>query len=417
MRVVIIGYVWPEPRSSAAGWRTLAIIESLKALDAEVVFACAASELENAVNLSELGVTAVSITLNCSSFDQWIAELAPDIVVFDRFVCEEQFGWRVAKACPQAMRILDTQDLHCLRDARHRVVKQNGGKGDANKVPVAALDLNSELAQRELASIWRSDLSLIISEYEIQLLIEHFGVSPHLLHYFPLLAEASERQCAGFSERRHCVVLGNFRHLPNWDSLIYLRSDIWPSIRKALPGVECHIYGAYPPPKAQQLHSESLGFLLKGWAKDSREVLGRARLLLAPLRFGAGQKGKLLEAMLCGTPSITTPIGAESMAGDLPWPGQVVAEPGEFAQMAVELYKSETLWGNAKDQAGVVLNERFDAEKHSVILQEKIKQIQVSLTAHRKANFIGQMLCHHSLQAQRYMSQWIELKNRYISED
>lgn len=412
MRVLMIGYVWPEPNSSAAGWRSLAVIESLQQMGAEVVFGCAAASSDQAVDLSELGVKAVPITLNCSSFDQLVAELKPALVVFDRFVCEEQFGWRVAKACPQALRILDTQDLHCLREARQQWVKQAQGRGDANGVAASELDLHSELALRELASIWRSDLSLVISEAEIELLIEQFGVDAALLQYFPLLLESTDKVSKGYGQRRHFITLGNFRHAPNWDSLNYLRSEIWPLIRRQLPGVECHIYGAYPPPKAQQLHSDKLGFLLRGWARDSGQVLAGSRILLAPLRFGAGQKGKLLEAMSQGTPSVTTPIGAESMAGPMPWPGEVAQGAAALAEAAVGLYRDPQRWQQAQQQGLALLALRFNREAHSRALQQRLRSLQANLEAHRRGNFIGQMLGHHSLQAQRYMSQWIEAKNR-----
>src|SRR5690606_42072194 len=71
-----------------------------------------------------LGVDEVTIALNCSSFDQYVNKFQPDIVLFDRFMMEEQFGWRVEKCCPQALRVLDTEDLHSLRETRHQILKE-----------------------------------------------------------------------------------------------------------------------------------------------------------------------------------------------------------------------------------------------------------------------------------------------------
>ena len=205
---------------------------------AAVTFASAAQRGEHSVDLEALNVTAADIALNCVSFDTFITNLQPDIVVFDRFFTEEQFAWRVERCCESALRILDTEDLHCLRHARHQALKQGR--------EVQRSDLFGELAQREVAAIWRCDLSLIISEYELKLLQTGYDVAPDILHYMPLLSDKSTDDFSAwrdFEERQHCVVIGNFRHAPNWDAVQYLRTYIWPKIRKSLPNAECHVYG------------------------------------------------------------------------------------------------------------------------------------------------------------------------------
>ena len=112
--VLIIGFVWPEPNSSAAGGRMVQLISIFKKQGFEVTCASPAMDSDFMVDLDSLGVTKRFIALNCSSFDVFIKELNPSIVLFDRFMIEEQFGWRVAENCPDALRLLDTEDLHCL---------------------------------------------------------------------------------------------------------------------------------------------------------------------------------------------------------------------------------------------------------------------------------------------------------------
>ena len=176
-QVLILGYVWPEPNSSAAGSHMLSLLTLFTAQDWQVTFASPAQQGEHKVDLTELGIKEQSVALNCSSFDEFILELNPDVVLFDRFMLEEQFGWRVAKHCPDAIRILDTEDLHSLRHARHQGLKQNRGLTQA--------DFNSDMAKREIAAIFRSDLSLIISDYELNLLKTHYKVPEHILLHCP----------------------------------------------------------------------------------------------------------------------------------------------------------------------------------------------------------------------------------------
>ena len=125
MQILLIGLVWPEPASSAAGSRIIKLIDLFLSKGWEVTFSSAAAKSEFSADLISKGVNEISIELNSSSFDDFIGELKPDVVLFDRFMVEEQYGWRVAENCPNAIRILDTEDLHFLRNARHLVIKEN----------------------------------------------------------------------------------------------------------------------------------------------------------------------------------------------------------------------------------------------------------------------------------------------------
>ena len=124
---------------------------------------------------------------------------------------------------------------------------------------------------------------------------------------------------------------------------------IWPIIRKKIPDAELHIYGSYPPKKATQLNNSKSGFLIKGWAEDAFDMLANARVCLAPLRFGAGIKGKLIDSMQVGTPNVTTDIGAEGMAGSFSWPGIIANDVNSIATAAIELYQNEKLWQKTHD--------------------------------------------------------------------
>jgi O-antigen biosynthesis protein len=407
--VLIIGTVWVEPNSSAAGSRMLQLIELFLNQNWKVTFASTAQKSEKATDLKSLGIEEVSIELNSSSFDGFVKELKPSIVLFDRFLTEEQFGWRIAEYCPNTLRILDTEDLHFLRKVRHQQLKND--EAFTNE----AL-LKSDDTKREIASILRCDLSLIISSYEMDLLKFIFKIDEKILYYLPFLLDKIEnhhtKKWKSFEKRKNFVFIGNFLHKPNVDAVITLKNEVWTEIREYLPSAELHIYGAYINQQIQQLHNPKEGFIIKGFAENSKEVVENARVVLAPLRFGAGIKGKLTEAMLCGTPSVTTSIGVEGMKEELYWNGFVEDDFSVFSKKSVLLYAEKKTWEIAQKNGIQIINTIYDKHKLEFFFINKIKSLQESLEQHRTHNFLGSLLQHQTLQATKYMSKWIEEKNK-----
>ena len=428
-RLLVIGFVWPEPKSSAAGSRMLQLLEQFQSQGFDITFASTAKTSANTFDLSSLNIATQAIKLNDASFDDFVSQLQPDVVLFDRFMIEEQFGWRVAEQCPYALRVLDTEDFHGLRKARELALKQN--------TELTTELLQNDTTKREIASIYRCDLSLIISEAEIEILTTQFKIDKELLCYLPFLlkpvSKAAQSQLPLFENREHFITIGNFLHPPNYDAVLYLKQTIWPLIRKQFPKAELHIYGAYESQKVTQLHNEKEGFLIKGFAENVNAVMKNAKVCLAPLRFGAGLKGKLVDAMQNGTPCVMSSIAAEGMFSNIKFPDTCQTEPVEvlpednlssitngfiedqpetFAQKAVEIYNNGNLWKTKKEHGFSILENRFNKAHFTKDFAKRIASLQSNLKPHRKNNFIGNLLQHQTLQSTKYMSKWIEEKNR-----
>ena len=406
-KIVIIGTVWPEPNSTAAGQRMMQLIAVFKKLEYQIIFSSIAAPSEYSFNLENYGIKTVAIQINNASFDEFIKTQNPTIVLFDRFITEEQFGWRVAENCPNALRIIDSEDLHFLREARYQCFKQ--------KINCENKHLQNEIAKREIASIYRCDLTLIISKYEYDLLVNSFNIPSEIIHYIPMmynvLKETILEDYPKFKERNHFFSIGNFHHKPNWETVLQLKNNIWPKIKKQLPQTELHIYGAYMPEKAKQLHNEKEGFIIKGRVENSNEIFKKYKVLLAPIPFGAGIKGKLLESMLYGTPNVTSTIGAEAMQNNKDWNGFIEDNPSDFATKAVELYSNESIWKQSQLYGVSIINDCFNKNNFEYELIEKLQNLLSNIENHRSKNFMGQILNYHSLRSTMYMSKWIEEKN------
>lgn len=193
-RALLIGHRWPEPRSTAAGVRTHNVLEILRDEGWETHFATATPSRSERAELPA-DVAGHTIGLNDSGFDSWLAALAPEIVVLDRFYCEEQFGWRVRQTLPNALLVLDTVDLHFLRLARAKA---------------RPIDPTDESAQRELASLLRCDLSWVVSDHEHALLTRELGLPAEIIDISRILYAPSPTP-APWAAREGFATIGKAR--------------------------------------------------------------------------------------------------------------------------------------------------------------------------------------------------------------
>ena len=397
--LVIIGLVLPEPASTAAGTRMLQLIRIFRKWNYQITFLSAASPSDFS---EEIDFTP--ILMNDSGFDELIQSLNPDIVLFDRYVTEEQFGWRVAENVPNAIRILDTEDLHFLREARRKAFTENRN--------LSKTDFINTIFKREIASILRCDLSLIISKFEFELLTNTFKINKDILFYIPFVDSLQDCNSGrSFDNRTHFVSIGNFLHEPNWQTVLQLKT-IWKNIKTKLPKAELHIYGAYAKEKVWQLHDEKSGFIIKGRASSVQEIFSNYKVLLAPIPFGAGLKGKLWESMKFGLPNVTTSIGAEGMTLNHQWNGFIEDDLELFCEKAAELYSNSEIWKKSQETGFLLCKEMFNEQLFEEPFQKVIENVTLNLEEHRFGNYLGQILQHHSLNSTKYMSRWIEEKNK-----
>ncbi|MGB8704220.1 MAG: glycosyltransferase family 4 protein, partial [Gillisia sp.] len=207
------------------------------------------------------------------------------------------------------------------------------------------------------------------------------------------------------------ICLGNFRHAPNQDAVKFLKEKIWPEIHQAVPEAKMLVFGAYSNSGDQRFHDPAVNFYIKGYSPEVHQEMANARVQLAPLRFGAGLKGKFITGLLAGTPAVTTGIGAEGINGELSWNGFIKNEASEFAKAAIQLYIDKDKWGRAQEKGFSILK-RFQKEVFYPLLRDKIDNSLVNLSEIRSRNFVGAMLLHHRNKSTYYLSKYIETKNQ-----
>ena len=397
--ILVLGKTWPESSASAAGIRIQEIMQLLAPHCHSLHFASAAQRNDHADDMGDIHCHHIQI--NDDGFDNWISDINPDLVIFDRFMTEEQFGWRVQDQCPNALRILDTSDFHGLRHAREVALKSN-----------AALDLFNDIALREYAAMARCDLTLLISPVERDLLIDHFRIDPLQLHWLPFIQPHPDTTTwKPFADRQHMVFVGGFKHAPNVDAVRWLKTDIWPRIRQQLPDVECHVYGPYAPPSITQLHQPKQGFYIDGRVPDIRAAMATTRVNLVPLRYGAGNKGKVIDGWATGTPTAMTAIAAEGMATNFEPDFGPTTTNEDFAAQVVRLYQDPVYWQTAQDFGLNALVAGTAADIHAAPFVQRLVALKNTLADHRHRNMLGRLLSQQQYRANEFLSRWITLKN------
>lgn len=221
--------------------------------------------------------------------------------------------------------------------------------------------------------------------------LETFKINSQILYYLPFLEEeiTAISNWNTFEERKDLVFIGNYLHDPNWQTLQYLKTMVWPLLRKKLPEASLHIYGAYASEKVTQLHNPREKFLVHGRAENARTTIVQHRILLAPLLFGAGAKGKFVDAMQTGTPIATSSVGAEGMANGLDWAGIISDNLEQLVDETAALYNDQILWEKAQQNGIQIINQLYAKSKFEVPFLKQIAHLEGNLTAHRQQNFLG----------------------------
>ena len=370
----------------------------------DITFACAAAPGQYEFPLETLRIKKARIRLNDSSFDGFLSAAGFDVVLFDRFLTEEQFGWRVRDQLPRCMMILDTEDLHSLRHSREKALKEG-------REWTAGHWVEDPLFFREVASILRCDLSLLVSRSELHLLTAQLPLLSGKLLYMPFQLESPAAGLADFEDRTGFVFVGNGKHRPNTDAIAHLKKVIWPGISARLPEAELNIYGAYLPESILRHHAPGERFLVRGWAPGLDQVFSMARLQLAPLRFGAGIKGKILNALQHGVPTLTTPVGAEGICDGCDQAGVVARTDREFVDLACKLYRDKAAWVLGLQALETASQPHFNNTVTG--LTDRIEDRgSWQSSVHPEARMLQRMLGSLAFDRLRYLSKWIEEKER-----
>jgi glycosyltransferase involved in cell wall biosynthesis len=334
-RFFVMDWRIPKPDVSAGERATWGLITNLRDLGFEVVF-CPA-DLETAdpyvSRLEKLGVTVITRRSGTKKVTDYLRANGAgfDAFYLIRYRVAEKILPTVREAAPTARVVFHDPDLHFLRELRE--AELSGSR--------RALAAANTTRSRELAVMDAVDHVVIVSDAELPLLREQLPDKP--ISVFPALYADIVENPAPFSERRDIFFLGGFEHRPNVEAVIWFVRNIWPQVRDALPEVTFSIIGSSAPKQISKL-GELPGVKFHGYVADLLPEIGRFRVSVAPLRYGAGIKGKVAAAMGAGVATICTTIAAEGMHIIDGVHALVRDDEAAFAAAVIDAYRDEKLW-------------------------------------------------------------------------
>ena len=248
----------------------------------------------------------------------------------------------IRELAPGATVVYDTVDLHWLREARRsEIASPNalGRAGNGSSPPASLPPKAVALRELELAMMRATDATMVVSEVEREQVLRDVPGANVLV--VPTVHEV-EPLVVPVEERRGILFLGGFEHMPNVDAAARLVEDVMPLVWSELGDVEVTIVGSSPPPEVRALASTRVD--VAGWVEDLDPLIGGARLMVAPLRFGAGVKGKVTQCLAMGLPVVTSSVGAEGLDVADGESILVADEPSEIAARIVDCYRDDELW-------------------------------------------------------------------------
>ncbi len=289
-----------------------------------------------------------------------------DLIFLSRVSCAARYITDIRRFCPRAKVLFNTVDLHYLREARRAELE-----GSAVLAGQA-----SETKAMELMAIEKCDATIVISEAEREMIKLELPAAN--VAAIPYVREV--RGCrVPFSERRDIVFVGGFLHLPNIDAATYFVHKIWPMVRKELPDVQFQIVGSNMPREVKSLESEP-GVVIRGYVPAIEPVMDQCRLTVAPLRYGAGIKGKIATSLSCGVPCVATPVAVEGMRLSDRRDVLIAAGEQQFAAAVAEAYRDEALWNALSERGLHFVADHFSFERGV----ERIRELLDSVSANAK---------------------------------
>ena len=364
--VLMVDAAYPRPDADSGSLDQISFIQIFQSLGFNVLF-CAETEFGNESasgrrHLETLGVRCIG----APEFDQFSVFLrrhASKIAFF--FLSRVNFGGNhydaIRRLAPRGKIIFNTVDLHYLRAERELALFPT-----EERIIIAR-----DLKRRELDLVSKADATVVVSDAE-HAMLKHQTPSANIVT-IPLIRDYSFERHGDYEERQGIGFIGGYAHQPNVDAVTYFLDEIWPIIRSRQPDQTFYVIGSHLPDILSQRSDQGVEFV--GYVADLELWLRKLRLTVAPLRFGAGAKGKVVSSLAHGVPCVATSLAAEGMCLTAGRNIVVADHPIEFADAVISLYSDKSRWTEISDQGLVHIRSQSSLDRGIELTRELLASL------------------------------------------
>lgn len=363
-RILIIDACMLTPDQDSGSFRMWNLIKIWQKLGFKVTFA--ADNLQRSEPYSgQLQMNGVEVLYNpyTKNLNQHLKSYGNlyDIVLISRPYIAEKYVSSVRKFCKNCIFIYDTVDLHYLREKR-----------EAEMLNSKLLYRSAERRKKqEISLVKAADITLVVSGIEKDILSKEIPearveILSNIHHAHGTSVPADQR--------KNLLFIGAFRHPPNIDAAIYFSNEVFPLVKNSIPGIKLFIVGSHPSDEVRSLQSDDI--IVTGYVENLLPFLERCRVFVAPLRYGAGVKGKINTAMSHGLPVVATSMAIEGMHLSHGTDIMIADNPPDFCEMILKVHSDDQLWDQLSKNGISNINKYFSSESAESTIRKILSQYQ-----------------------------------------
>lgn len=348
--VLVIDVCTPKPDHDSGSIDTYQYLLMLRKIGYEVTFISVvdADLVDHYVTDLQIRGIECIYTPYLESIDEHIKQMGKyyDIVMLFRAPYGGQYIDVVKEYAPQAKVVFNTVDLHFLREKREREL---AGVGKDT--------VKDWIESDEINIMKKADVSIVVSEFEQKFLaLANLGVNPKVI----AIPREIPGRTKGFEGRKNILFIGGYVHKPNVDAVLYFVREIWPIVAESLRDCEFWIAGSNVPAELEELAGARIKVI--GYVADLTQIFSECKISVAPLRYGAGVKGKVITSLSYGVPCVATSIASEGMGLTHGQNVMVGDTPAEFAAAVVKLYTDSDYWEKLSQSGLAIVQENYSLE-------------------------------------------------------
>ncbi|MFZ2724766.1 MAG: glycosyltransferase [Methylococcaceae bacterium] len=373
-RALVIDYQTPRTDTDAGSYAAVQEMRLLQSLGFKVTFlpenlAYMANHTEF---LQRLGIESLYAPF-VSSIQDFLEKrgLEFDVVYITRYYVARNQLPLVRRYAPQAKVLFCNADLHFLREIRDAIEYQDN----------QAMTKACEIRTQELSIMREVDVTLSYNTTEHAVILSH-NLDNSKVVTCPWVVEV-EKNIPRFAEREDIAFLGGFGHPPNKAAVLFFINQVMPLLERSLPEAKFRIYGSNVPADIEKLASDKV--IIEGYVENVADVYHQCRVFVAPLLTGAGIKGKVIEALAHGTPSVLTPIAVEGTLLRSELEVLIAESPQEWADAVTRLYTDEAFWQQTSNAASRFAEQYYSFDNGRSLMLKALNAADIFATPDNQA--------------------------------